>query len=254
MEIKQAIMTKNDCYIGGRTITPKGIMVHSVGCAQPKASVFIESWNKSGVDKCVHAFVDATGVYQTLPWDRRGWHAGTGTSGQSANNTHISFEICEPSGFTYNGGTMVGYDVAKNEPFFKTVYQNAVELCAMLCKEYGLDPAKDIICHCEGYKQGIASNHGDVLHWFPKHSKNMDTFRADVKACMAEPQGEEAEKVYKTIADVPEWGRATIQKLLDKGLMSGTDNKGTLNITESMLRVFVVNDRAGLYDKYPAKL
>ena len=41
---------------------------------------------------------------------------------------------------------------------------------------------KNIICHCEGYKQGIASNHGDVMHWFPKHGKSMDTFRLDVKA------------------------------------------------------------------------
>lgn len=50
-----------------------------------------------------------------------------------------------------------------------------------LCKQYGLTE-KNIICHCEGYKQGIASNHGDVMHWFPKHGKSMDTFRAEVKA------------------------------------------------------------------------
>jgi cell division septation protein DedD len=37
-----------------------------------------------------------------------------------------------------------------------------------------------VICHSEGYKRGIASNHGDVMHWFPKHGKSMDTFRADV--------------------------------------------------------------------------
>ena len=29
-------------------------------------------------------------TYQTLPWDHRGWHAGG-----SANDTHLSFEICE---------------------------------------------------------------------------------------------------------------------------------------------------------------
>jgi hypothetical protein len=34
-------------------------------------------------------------------------------------------------------------------------------------------------------KLGIASNHGDVMHWFPKHGKNMDTFRAAVKALLA---------------------------------------------------------------------
>lgn len=29
---------------------------------------------------------------------------------------------------------------------------------------------------------GIASNHADVMHWFPKHGKSMDTFRVDVKS------------------------------------------------------------------------
>jgi N-acetylmuramoyl-L-alanine amidase len=41
------------------------------------------------------------------------------------------------------------------------------------------------ICHSEGAKLGIASNHGDVMHWFPKFGKNMDTFRAEVKAGLA---------------------------------------------------------------------
>ena len=59
----------------------------------------------------------------------------------SANNTHISFEICEPGGFKYSSGaTMVGYDVKKNEEYFNNVYQKAVELCAYLCKKYDCSP------------------------------------------------------------------------------------------------------------------
>jgi murein L,D-transpeptidase YcbB/YkuD len=67
--------------------------------------------------------------------------------------------------------------------YFAKVYKEAVELCAYLCKMYGLS-ADTIICHSEGYKKGIASNHGDVMHWFPRHGKSMDTFRADVKALL----------------------------------------------------------------------
>ncbi len=57
---------------------------------------------------------------------------------------------------------------------------------------------KDITCHSEGYKQGIASNHGDVMHWFPKHGKTMDTFRADVKKLLSEEEksAEPAKKKY----------------------------------------------------------
>lgn len=47
MKLVQAILTKNPCYTAGRKITVKGLMLHSVGCPQPKASVFINSWKKA---------------------------------------------------------------------------------------------------------------------------------------------------------------------------------------------------------------
>lgn len=48
MNIIQNILTKNDCYKSGRKITIKGLMLHSVGCPQPNASVFLKNWNKPG--------------------------------------------------------------------------------------------------------------------------------------------------------------------------------------------------------------
>ena len=53
--------------------------------------------------------------------------------------------------------------------------------------------------------------------------------------------------IYNYIEDVPKWARPTIQKLVDKGFLQGSD-KG-LNLKEDLLRVLVINDRAGLYDK-----
>ena len=95
--IETRILTESDCYRAGRTIVPKGIMVHSTGVAQPDPEVFCRLWNRPGVEACVHAFVAESRILQTLPWNWRGWHAGTGQKG-SANNTHISFECCEPAG------------------------------------------------------------------------------------------------------------------------------------------------------------
>lgn len=187
MQITEHILTKNDCYKAGRLIVPKGIMVHSTGVAQPDPQVFLRGWNKPGVEKCVHAFVWKGGAIQTLPWTTRGWHAGTGTTGRSANNTHLSFECCEPAGHTYQGGTMVDYDVKANEGYVQDIYRNAVALTARLCREFSLDPLKPgvVICHREGYEQGIASGHADVLHWWPKHGITMDQFRRDVAQAMA---------------------------------------------------------------------
>lgn len=53
--------------------------------------------------------------------------------------------------------------------------------------------------------------------------------------------------VYNYIDDnMPEWARPTIQKLVNKGILKGGDDG--LNLTEDLMRIFVINDRAGLYD------
>ena len=182
--LKTKYMTRNDCYTAGRKITPKGIMVHSTATPGVMASDWFSRWNKSykageiNRQVCVHAFLDDKEIWQYLPWNHRGWHAGG-----KANDTHIGFEICEPGGFSYSKNQMIGYDVKKNEAYFRKAWQNAVALCVHLCREYGLTE-KDIISHAEGNKKGIASNHSDVGHWFPKHGESMDTFRAAVKKAL----------------------------------------------------------------------
>ncbi|MEM5780684.1 MAG: peptidoglycan recognition family protein [Lawsonibacter sp.] len=180
MNLHTCLLTANDCYRAGKTIVPRGVMLHSTGANNPRLSRYLSPndgllgtpssnhWNQSGTTACTHAFIgelrDGTiATYQTLPWNHRGWHCG-----RSGNDTHISFEICE--------------DGLTDPVYFWLVYREAVELTAYLCKAYGLDPLGDgvVLCHAEGYKRGIASNHGDVLHWFPRYGKSMDNFRADV--------------------------------------------------------------------------
>lgn len=184
MRLHRALLTHNDCYLRGRTIRPQGVMVHSTGANNPYLRRYIapddgrlgtpssRHWNQSGVGACVHAMIGkaadgSVAVYQTLPWDMRGWHCG-----RSGNDTHIAFEICE--------------DGLTDEGYFRQTYQAAVELTAYLCKRFGLDPLADgvVLCHSEGYARGIASNHADVLHWWRKFGVDMDDFRADVAAEM----------------------------------------------------------------------
>ncbi len=182
MKLKKLILTKNECYKAGRKITPKGIMIHSTGANNPNLKRYVgpddgllgknqynNHWNQprpDGRQVCVHAFIGklndgSIATYQTLPWNHRGWHTGG-----EANKTHISFEICE--------------DNLTDKNYFNKVYKEAVELCVYLCKQYKLTE-KNIIGHYEGYQKKIASNHGDPRHWFSKHGKSMDSFRADVK-------------------------------------------------------------------------
>lgn len=174
MKIVQDIMTKNPCYVAGKKITVKGLMLHSVGCPQPSATVFIKSWNRADYNRaCVHAFIDGnTGtVHQTLPWNHRGWHCGG-----SANNTHIGIEMCEPS----------TTDKAKAKAMVQRTYDTSVALFAHLCAKFSLDPMTDIISHSEGYRKGVASNHSDPEHLWKQLGMGytMDTFRKAVKSAM----------------------------------------------------------------------
>jgi len=194
MNIIKSILTKNPCYTAGKTIKVKGLMLHSVGCPQPNASVFVNAWNSASYDRaCVHAFIDAkTGdVHQTLPWNFRGWH-----SGGYANNTHIGVEMCEPDCIKYTGGaSFTCSDPAKAKGMVQRTYNSAVELFAFLCKEYNLDPMKTgvIISHKEGCAMGWASNHADPEHlWSQLGLKyTMDTFREAVRDCMTEKPKED---------------------------------------------------------------
>lgn len=257
MKLLQCILTANDCCKAGRKIKPKGVMVHSTGANNPTLRRYVQPlagtpgreellealgvnqngnhWNRPGLDVCVHGFVGrladgSVAAVQTLPWDSRGWHAGTGTTGGSANNTHISFEICE--------------DGLTDRVYFQQAYRAAVELTAMLCRSYGLDPLADgvVICHQEGYRRGIASNHGDVYNWFPRFGMNMNDFRADVAR---EMDGEEDEMVYyRNLDDVPEYYREAVSKAVAQGALKGT-GQGELNVSEDLCRTLTVLDRLG---------
>lgn len=243
MKLFEQLLTRNSCFATGQQMNVRGIMVHSTGANNPNLSRYVPGneeigfntggnhWNQSNAEwkrkfgeplnKCVHAFIGrladgSVGVVQTLPWNCRGWHAGM----SAGNNRYIGFEICE--------------DGLADPDYFKGTYDAAVELTAMLCKRYKLNPLEDgvVICHAEGYKRGVASNHGDVLHWFPRHGKTMDVFRADVARIM---RGEEDEDMTQEQFDafmenwlqrqaekpVSEWAEKLLDEAMGRGITDG---------------------------------
>ena len=184
--ISVQLWTKSDALKNG-TLRPKGIMVHSTATPGVSAQEFHDRWDKPNVGASVHFFVDDQDIIQCLNLSKKAGHAGG-----AANSTHISFEMCEPSGIRYNssGSAITSYNPPAG--YFAAVWDNAVWLCAYLCKQYGFDPMdkRVLLCHSEGHAQGIATNHADVMHWFPKEGLDMDDFRAAVKAMMEEPDPE----------------------------------------------------------------
>lgn len=286
-EITSAIMTSSACWKAGRTIAPRGIMVHSTAAPGVMADSLRSAWDSPGADAAAHAIVDDTHTLQTLPWTCRGWHAGVGTGGGSANDTHIGFEICEPEecrllpeewvplyrgntnpawavkrlqlelqarGYDPKGvdgsfgpgceaalracqadlgleadgscgpatraalaqrqGSCLAYDPKDTEAYFQAVWSRAAALCAKLCRDYGLDPMTDILCHAEGFRAGISSNHADVEHWFPRHGMTMDDFRKAVK--------EQMDGKTEAAADPEPWYAGDRKWVMEMGIADGT--------------------------------
>uniref|UniRef100_UPI0040566F00 N-acetylmuramoyl-L-alanine amidase n=1 Tax=Acetatifactor sp. TaxID=1872090 RepID=UPI0040566F00 len=211
MNIIQSICKKSDCYKAAKTIEVKGLMIHSVGCPQPKAQPFVNNWNKPGANACVHAIVEPDGdVYQLLPWTHRGWHGGG-----ASNNTHIGVEMTEPNTIKYVGGATwqeIG-DGTNTKAHVLATYKHSVELFAYLCRKFDLDPLADgvIISHSEGHKRGIASNHGDVEHLWNKFGLSMTQFRKDIKAEMAIDETKRLNKIMGTSVATVEQMKAYIK-------------------------------------------
>lgn len=193
MNLVQKFITKNPSYTANvnkadsrytlfQKRGPLGLMLHSVGCAQPNALVFVSKWDNVNYDiASCHAVIDANNgtIYQTMPWNFRAWHCGG-----SANNTHVGVEMCESKYIRYTSGAKFDIlDKAKAQADCRRAYKSAVELFAMLCNEYNLNPMKDIVSHREGGKAGIASGHVDPEHYWNGLGMNytMAGFREDVK-------------------------------------------------------------------------
>lgn len=200
------MMTQSTCYKGTKKMAVKGVLWHSTGANNPTIKRYVQpddnaadrdamirligknaygnDWNHSSVQAGLNAWIGkladgSVAAVQTMPWDYRPWGCGSGSKG-SCNTGWIQFEICE--------------DGLNDAEYFSKVYKEACELTAYLCQMFGLDPngsvnmngvkVPTILCHADSHKLGLGSNHGDVLHWFPKFGKSMDTVRADVATLM----------------------------------------------------------------------
>jgi len=245
------LLVHNSCYIKGEHIKPRGVMVHSTGAANPYLRRYLSPddgrlgepssrhWNQGGVGACVHAFIGrladgSIAAYQTLPWTMRGWHCG-GTG----NDTHISFEICE--------------DKLADKGYFRATYQAAVELTAYLCKRFSLDPLADgvVLCHSEGYKRGIASNHADVMHWWGRYGVSMDNFRRDVAEKMKGGERDLTEQEVRAIIreelaaaqaardklPASDWAAEKLKQAKAAGITDGTRPRGFATREEVALMV-----------------
>lgn len=261
-EILYLPFTYNPNYKRARIFQPQGFMLHSTGANNPNLRRYVQPneygiginqnrnhWNNTEQEVCVHAFIGKlqsgkVACVQTLPWNYRTAHAGSGRNG-SANNTHISCEICE--------------DNLSDPEYFAAAYDYAVFLATFLCRKYKWNPFEKgrIIDHSEGHKMGIASGHADVSHWFPRFGKSMDSFRKDVKILMQEVDEMKPEDIRAIVREelatrddfqfvanckLAPWAAAAWEEAKKKGITDGTRPAAPITRQE----MIVILDRLGL--------
>ena len=155
----------------------------------------------------------------------------------------------------------IGIEICVNaDGDYQKAYANAIELTKYLMKELNI-PLERVVRHYDASRKNcpasMSGNNWELWHDFKKIlsgseeltmaqyealKKEIDILR-DALASIEKSR----EKVYHYTTEVPDWGRPTIQKLLDKGLYKGA-SESDLNLPDNLLRTLVINDRAGLYD------
>ena len=240
MQIIQAFVTQNPLYQQYTKIPVRKLVLHSVGCPQPSAAVFARQWQTARY--FAHAVLQADGtVYQVAPWDCRLMHVG------AANAYSIGVEMTEPDCIRYTGGaTFVCSDRARALAQVTGTYNTAVALFAQLCAQFGLDPRSDIVSHAEASAMGIGTDHADPEHLWRQLDTGytMDGFRRDVAEAMKNGAREEALDMprYDSVAEMPQWARAGVQRLIDRGVLSGVGN-GKLDLSMDMIRGLVIGTK-----------
>ncbi len=113
----------------GTPLTPSKVTIHNTDNDDHGANARAHASYQKGADARArevswHFTVDDGSVYQSLPVRERGWHAGSG------NAVSIAIEICENEGIDQS---------AAND--------RAALLTALLLREHGLLPTKDVVQH-----------------------------------------------------------------------------------------------------------
>ena len=265
IDIDTSIQSSSANYYTYSSRVVKFIVIHYTGNAKDTAKANATYFHDGSRGASAHYFVDENSCYQSVALNNAAWAVG-GTSvykhADCRNKNSISIEMC------CSGNSIVSE---------KTI-NNTAYLCAELCKYIGI--TADTV-------DTFVLRHYDVwdkqcpAQWATNNSEGWIAFKEKVKSILRNEEGLTMEQynelknliekqaaeindlrsvnqqlvnvvqttmIYNYVDDnMPEWARPTVQKMMDKGFLKGDEN-GCLSLTDELLRVFVINDRAGVYE------
>lgn len=205
-----------------KPMKPKGITLHSTGNTSPSAGAIAHGSylqnleNKDEEYKSWHITVSHDKIVQHLPLTEQAYHSGDGEHGYG-NTSTIGIEIAEN----------IAYDQSE---------RNAVKLIVALMRHFAFD-----ISTIQPHRH--YSNSKKLCPRRILLSEN--TWKEDWER-FKNQRIQRALEHYHSLESIPVWGKKTIKKLISKGYLEG--DAVSLGLTLEMIRVFVVHDRAGLYD------
>lgn len=218
MEIKELLAHASN-YSKGRHTAIKFLVLHYSANNGDTALGNCKYFSGANRNASAHYFVDEKGVYRSVRDMNVAWHCGSmnGYKHKYCRNTNsIGIEMCSRKD--------------KDGRFYieEDTIANAIELTKYLMEKYDI-PVENVI------------RHYDVTgKMCPRPFVEDEMLWIDFKDRLED----EEVKRYNTIDEVPEWGKDVIKLMINKGAFADVKN---LNLSEDMIRVFVFNDRMGMY-------
>ena len=255
--VKKGQKMKPCLLLNDGTGKPKGITVHNTGDISvkdgttPAEQYTRATYNGNMNGAVVHFYVYKNDIWQMLREDERGWHASDGSTRRTDHR---------------GGKTGGNLDTISIECIgdIEESTETTAKLVAYLCAKYDLDPKLDVYTHnwwmhgtdasVSGAKKNcpiyILSTWSSLfLPTVSTHYNNIkysDTVDCDMCSY--------TNTMYNTLNDIPAGEfRDIINKLMHIPAKNGSGyiingyGDGTLRLSNDMVRMLVINYRAGLY-------
>ena len=214
-------------YTKGRKQLIKYIVVHYTANDGDTARNNGNYFSQPNRNASAHYFVDENEIIQSVKDTDTAWHCGAKSYKHELcrNDNSIGIEICSEK------------DEQGKYYINESTQNNTIELIKQLMQKYDISIESVL-------------RHYDVTGKLcPEPFVRNQVQWLDFKQKLIEKEGAQTIMIYNYVDDnMPDWAKPTIIKMIQKGHLHGVNERGELNLTYDMLRIFVTNDKAGVYD------
>ena len=213
-------------YTKGRKQLIKYIVVHYTANDGDTARNNGNYFSQPNRNASAHYFVDENEIIQSVEDTDTAWHCGAKSykHPKCRNDNSVGIEMCSEKD-------------DKGQYYINQATQNrTIRLIKVLMGKYNI-PIENVLRHYDVT--------GKIC---PEPFVRNQVQWLDFKKMLNEQKEGGADMIYNYMDEnMPDWAKPTIQKLIDKGALKGNE-KGELMLTGTMLRMFVIHDRMGMYD------